>query len=196
MRSLLMGPPGAGKGNQAQRVAGRFGIPAVSTGELFRSHVAQGTALGLQIRGCLDAGEYVPDDLTNRMVRDRTAETDAASGFVLDGYPRTLAQVDKLDAMLTARGHALDAVVVLTVDHDELVGRLLQRAQIESRVDDTVDVIRRRQELYLEQTRPLVEVYRARALLVEIDGTGEVDKVTKRVIEALDRVPAFTSVVD
>jgi adenylate kinase len=136
----------------------------------------------------MDAGEYVPDSVTNAMVRDRIAEPDAAVGFLLDGYPRTLAQVEELDDMIAATGHALDAVVVLTVDDEEIVQRLLQRAQIEGRADDTEEVIRRRQEVYAEQTAPLIDVYRDRDLLVEVDGMGEVAEVTERIREALNAV--------
>ena len=136
----------------------------------------------------MDAGEYVPDEVTNLMVRNRIDEDDAAPGFLLDGYPRTLAQVEELDGMITFTGHSLDAVVVLTVDADEIVQRLLQRAEVEGRPDDTEDVIRRRQELYAEQTEPLIGVYRERGLLIEVDGMGEVTDVTARIFDALDVV--------
>jgi adenylate kinase len=137
----------------------------------------------------MDAGDYVPDEVTNLMVRNRIDEEDAEPGFLLDGYPRTLAQVEELDGMIKHTGHALDAVVVLTVDPDEIVQRLLQRAQVEGRADDTEDVIRRRQELYTEQTEPLIDVYRNRGILIEVDGMGEVDDVTSRIFDALDVVP-------
>jgi adenylate kinase len=132
-----MGPPGAGKGTQARVIAGRLSIPAVSTGDIFRANVSAQTPLGREAQRYMDAGEYVPDEVTNAMVRDRLAEADAQDGFLLDGYPRTVAQVDELDKMLTDSGHAVDAVVVLTVDADELVQRLLLRAEIEGRADDT-----------------------------------------------------------
>ena len=188
MRLILMGPPGAGKGTQASFVADHFGIPAISTGDIFRANVSQGTPLGVEAKRYMDAGEYVPDEVTNRMVRNRIDEADAAPGFLLDGYPRTLAQVEELDGMIKFTGHALDAVVVLTVDQEELVQRLLQRAQTEGRADDTEEVIRRRQEVYTEQTAPLIDVYRARGILVEVDGMGEVDEVTERIFAALDDV--------
>jgi adenylate kinase len=137
----------------------------------------------------MDAGEYVPDEITNEMVRNRIDEPDAEPGFLLDGYPRTLAQVEELDGMVRFTGHRLDAAVVLTVDHEEIVQRLLRRAEVEGRADDTEEVIRRRQEVYREQTEPLIEVYRGRGILVEVDGMGEVDEVTKRIFEALDVVP-------
>jgi adenylate kinase len=188
MRLIFMGPPGAGKGTQAQVVAERFGIPAISTGDIFRANVSKGTELGLEVKRYMDAGEYVPDTLTNLMVRNRIDEEDAVKGFLLDGYPRTVAQVDELDGMISYTGHRLDAVVVISVDPDELVRRLMSRAETEGRADDTEDVIRRRQELYLEQTEPLVEVYRGRGLLCEVDGTGEVDEVTQRILDTLRNV--------
>jgi adenylate kinase len=178
-----MGPPGAGKGTQAGRIARRFAVPAISTGAIFRANVGQDTPLGVQAKRFMDAGEYVPDQITNQMVRNRLAEPDAAGGFVLDGYPRTLAQVKELDEMI--EGHRLDTVLVLTVDKDAVVARLLQRAQTEGRADDTEEVIRHRQEVYAEQTAPLVEVYSARGLVVTVDGRGDVDDVTERVFAAL-----------
>lgn len=183
-----MGPPGAGKGTQAKVVAERFAIPAISTGDIFRANVSQGTELGVQAQRYMDAGEYVPDTVTNLMVRNRIDEEDAAKGFLLDGYPRTLAQVDELDGMIRFTGHQLDAVVVLKVDDDELVRRLLVRAETEGRTDDTEEVIRRRQQLYAEETEPLIDVYRKRGILVEVDGVGEVDEVTDRIFDALSVV--------
>jgi adenylate kinase len=189
MRLILMGPPGAGKGTQATHIADHFGIPAISTGDIFRANVTKGTPLGVKAKGFMDAGEYVPDEVTNLMVRDRIDEPDAVRGFLLDGYPRTLAQVEELDGMIRFTGHKLDAVLVLTVDDDEIVQRLLQRAELEGRADDTEDVIRRRQELYAEQTEPLIEVYRQRGILLEVDGMGDVEDVTQRIFDALDVVP-------
>ncbi|VXA98757.1 adenylate kinase [Nocardioides sp. AX2bis] len=181
-----MGPPGAGKGTQAARLADRLGVPAVSTGDIFRRNVSEGTELGREAQRYMDAGDYVPDEVTNSMVRARLAEDDAATGFLLDGYPRTVSQVDELDGMLTDLGHELDAVVVLAVDTEELVARLVKRAETEGRSDDTEDVVRRRQDVYGEQTAPLIDVYRDRGLLVEVDGMGDVDVVTKRLGDALD----------
>src|ERR1700712_3574732 len=168
MRLILMGPPGAGKGTQAKVVADHFGVPAISTGDIFRANVSDGTELGVKAQSYMDAGEYVPDEITNLMVRNRIDEDDASKGFLLDGYPRTLAQVEELDGMIKHTGHALDAVVVLTVDPEELVQRLVQRADSEGRADDTEEVVRRRQEVYTEQTAPLIDVYRKRDLLVEV----------------------------
>jgi adenylate kinase len=189
MRLILMGPPGAGKGTQAKYVAEHFGIPAISTGDIFRANVSQGTELGVEADRYMKAGEYVPDEITNLMVRNRIDEPDAEPGFLLDGYPRTLAQVEELDGMIAHTGHRLDAVVVLTVNPEELVQRLLQRAQTDGRADDTEEVIRRRQEIYQEETEPLIAVYKERGLVQEIDGMGDVEEVTKRIFEALDVIP-------
>jgi len=189
MRLIIMGPPGAGKGTQAKYIAEHFSIPAISTGDIFRANVSHGTALGIEAQKYMDAGEYVPDEVTNRMVRNRIDEPDAVSGFLLDGYPRTLAQVTELDGMIEFTGHRLDAVVVLTADADEIVQRLLQRAELEGRADDTEEVIRRRQELYAEQTAPLIDVYRGRGVLVEVDGMGDIDQITGRIFAALDVIP-------
>lgn len=186
MRMIFMGPPGAGKGTQASVVAGRFGVPAISTGDIFRANVSEGTPLGLEAKRYMDAGEYVPDSVTNEMVRNRIAEPDAEPGFLLDGYPRTLAQVEELDGMLAGSDRSLDAVVVLTVDAEELVQRLLKRAETSGRSDDTEDVIRHRQDVYTEQTAPLIDVYRDRGILLEVDGLGEVDEVSARILAALD----------
>lgn len=180
-----MGPPGAGKGTQAEVVASRLGIAAISTGDIFRRHADLGSELGRQAQGYMDAGDYVPDDVTNAMVRERLGEDDARPGFLLDGYPRTTAQVDELDGMLCDLGSPLDAVVLLEVDGEELIDRLLKRARTENRTDDTESVIRRRQEVFAEQTEPLVDVYERRGLLVRVDGEGDVDEVLARVLAAL-----------
>lgn len=185
MRLVMLGPPGAGKGTQAKELSARLGIPAISTGDIFRANVAQGTPLGLQAKAFMDAGEYVPDSVTNAMVQDRIGQPDCADGFLLDGYPRTLAQVGELDAMLAARGERLDAVLELTADTDEVVQRLLGRAAVEGRADDTEEVIRRRLEVYAEQTAPLAAVYAERGLLRRVDGMGPVAEVTGRLADAL-----------
>ncbi len=186
MRIILMGPPGAGKGTQASVIAERLSIPAVSTGDIFRENVSQETELGLEAKRYMDAGDYVPDEVTNAMVRDRISQADATDGFLLDGYPRTISQVAELDSMLDAAGHPLDAVVVLTVDKEEVVQRLVKRAQAEGRSDDDEEVMRHRQDVYAEQTAPLIEVYADRGLLVEVDGMGAVEDVTARVFAALE----------
>ena len=184
-RLLLIGPPGAGKGTQAVILADTYTIPAISTGDIFRSNVTNETQLGLQVKAILAAGEYVPDSLTNAVVENRLAETDARAGFLLDGYPRTVDQLHQLDRMLAGQGAALDAVVLITADTDEVVGRLMNRAIIEGRADDTETVIRHRMALYEEQTAPLIDLYAARNLVVSVDGLGAVDAVTARIVDAL-----------
>ena len=185
-RLVILGAPGAGKGTQASRLAAHYGIPAISTGDIFRANIADATELGVQVKAIVDSGGYVPDEVTNAMVRDRLAQPDAADGFLLDGYPRTRAQVDDLDQMLAAAGGALDVVAELTVDTDEVVERLMRRAKSHGRSDDTEDVVRHRQAVYAEQTAPLTEVYGERGLLVQVDGMGAEDDVTARLLSAID----------
>jgi adenylate kinase len=185
MRLLLMGAPGAGKGTQAERISAALGVPSISTGDIFRANVAQGTELGKEAQAFMAAGEYVPDRVTNEMVRARLEQPDTSSGWLLDGYPRTLAQVKELDVIAAAAGCAVSAVVALQVAHDELVTRLAERAAQEGRLDDTESVIRHRQSVYLEQTAPLLEVYAQRDLLAMVDGSGPVDDVTARVLQAI-----------
>ncbi|WP_257505325.1 adenylate kinase [Actinomyces sp. 594] len=184
-RMVILGPPGAGKGTQAARICERLDVPAISTGDIFRANVAGGTELGRQAKEYMDAGEYVPDSVTNAMVADRLAADDAAAGFLLDGYPRTEAQVHELDAMLAAAGIALDVVLEITADAEVVVQRLLGRAAEQGRADDTEPVIRRRLEVYAEQTEPLAALYEQRGLLVRVDGVGELDQVTDRIMAAL-----------
>ena len=179
-RLIIFGPPGAGKGTQAARIAESLGIPAISTGDIFRYNIKNETPLGLQVKEILASGAYVPDEVTNAIVRDRLGQPDAAKGFLLDGYPRTKAQVIELDDMLTGQGTSLDGVLELTVDSDEVVQRLLKRAELDGRADDTEDVIRHRQDVYVQETAPLSAIYRDRGLLHHVDGMGEVDAVTAR----------------
>ena len=185
MRVLFMGPPGAGKGTQAALVAAHFGVPQISTGDIFRANAAAGTELGLIAKRYMKAGEYVPDEVTNDMVRARLGQPDARRGFLLDGYPRTVDQVARLDEMLADLGTSLDGVIVLQVDREELIARLLERARTSGRADDTEDVIRHRQEVYAEQTTPLLSLYSERGLVVEVDGHGTVDEVAERIWNAL-----------
>ena len=184
-RLLLIGPPGAGKGTQARELSNSFAIPAISTGDIFRANVAEQTPLGLEAKAFMDRGEYVPDSLTNDLVRDRLAQDDAVGGFVLDGYPRTIDQVRELDDMLGQAGTRLDVVLLLTADSDEVVARLLKRAHEQGRADDTEEVIRHRLDVYSEQTAPLIKIYGARGLVDEVDGLGAVDAVTARIREVL-----------
>ncbi len=185
-RFLLIGPPGAGKGTQAARLAESYGIPAISTGDIFRFNVKNETELGKLAKSFMDRGEYVPDSVTNDLVRDRLNMDDAAAGFLLDGYPRTADQVSELDSILDEHGTSLDAVILLTADTDEIVRRLLNRAIEQGRTDDTEDVIRRRLEVYEAETAPLTSVYASRGLVIMVDGLGAIDEVTGRIVEALD----------
>jgi adenylate kinase len=179
-RLIIFGAPGAGKGTQAARIAATLGIPAISTGDIFRYNIKNETALGLQVKEILASGAYVTDEITNAIVRDRLDMPDADRGFLLDGYPRTQAQVVELDGMLTDRGASLDAVLELTVDVEEVVQRLLKRAEVDGRADDTEDVIRHRLRVYEDETAPLAALYRERGLLHQVDGMGEMDEVTER----------------
>lgn len=184
-RLLIVGPPGAGKGTQAARIAERFDIPTISTGDIFRKNIADGTPLGSQVKAIVDAGDYVPDSLTNALVTDRLNEADAAGGFLLDGYPRTTDQVRYLTELLSSHGHALDAVIRLVADQEEIVRRLRQRALDIGRVDDSEEAIRHRQDVYMRETSPLIDMFREQGLLIEIDGLGAIDDVTERIFEAL-----------
>ena len=184
-RMVLLGPPGAGKSTQAARISEHLAIPAISTGDIFRSNVTGQTELGLRAQEYIDKGEYVPDPVTNAMVADRLRQPDAADGFLLDGYPRTQAQVHALEEMLAESGAALDLVLEITADAQAVVERLLKRASEQGRADDTAPVIRHRLEVYAEQTQPLAEIYRAKGLLVRVDGMGSVDEVFDRIRRAL-----------
>jgi len=184
-RLLLVGPPGAGKGTQAAILAETYGVPAISTGDIFRNNVANETPLGLQVKAIMEAGEYVPDSLTNDIVADRLREPDARSGFLLDGYPRTPDQVDELDRILAADNAALDVVVLLVADADVVVARLLKRATEQGRLDDTEEIIRHRMDVYVEQTSPIIDGYDARNLVVRVNALGAVDEVTARIVDTL-----------
>lgn len=186
MRLLIMGPPGAGKGTQAMRIAEHYGIPAISTGDIFRAMKNADTPLARQVRAIMESGGYVSDEITNEIVEDRLARPDCQVGFLLDGYPRTLQQVRTLDDYLAETRRPLDAVISLLADTDEVVVRLLRRAAIDGRIDDNEETIRVRLQVYAEQTEPLLDLYRSRGLLVEVDGLGEVDEVSERVFAALD----------
>ena len=184
-RFLIVGPPGVGKGTQAARISEAFGIPTISTGDIFRSNIAEGTELGKQVKAIVDAGDYVPDSLTNALVEDRLRSADAADGFLLDGYPRTPDQVQHLDAILASHGQALDAVIRLLADREEIVRRLRKRALEQGRADDSEEAIRHRQEVYQRETEPVVAMYRDRGVLLEVDGLGAIDEVTQRICTRL-----------
>jgi adenylate kinase len=183
-RLILMGPPGAGKGTQAVTLAERTGAAHISTGDIFRANVAEGTPLGVEAKRYMDAGEYVPDEITNGMVKDRLGQPDADS-FILDGYPRTADQVERLDEILAEIGHPLDAVVVLTVDDEELVQRIVERGRTSGRTDDTEDVVRNRLKVYQAETEPLIAIYRERGLLREVNGMGDIDEIARRIDRAI-----------
>lgn len=178
-RVLLVGPPGAGKGTQATTLSERLEVPHISSGELFRAHIDAETDLGRRVKGYLDAGRLVPDELTNEMVLGRLDEPDTEVGFLLDGFPRNVGQANLLHKFLAEADHKLDAVVELKVDEDVLVRRLLSRG----RADDTEDVIRHRQQVYRSETAPLLDYYHDK--LITVDGVGEIDDVTNRILSAL-----------
>ena len=182
MRVVLLGPPGAGKGTQAQKLSEKLGIPQISTGDLFRKNISEGTPLGLEAKRYLDAGDLVPSSLTNALVEDRIAQPDAADGFILDGYPRSVEQAQALDDMLTKHDTKLDAVVELQVSDEEL----LQRLKARGRADDTEDVIRNRMQVYRDETEPLLEYY-SHNNLQTVDAVGALDEVFARALLALGK---------
>ncbi len=185
VRLIVFGRQGAGKGTQAVKLAERHGIPHISTGDIFRANLKEGTALGLEAKKYMEAGEYVPDSVTNGMVADRLSQSDAAGGFLLDGYPRTVDQVHALNAMLAESGLALDYVIEITANTEEVVARLLNRAKEQGRADDTEEVIRRRMEVYAEQTAPLTDLYEQQGVLRRVDGMGSVEAVSERILAVL-----------
>lgn len=186
MRIVLLGPPGAGKGTQAARLAERYSIPAISTGDIFRANVSGKTPLGVKAQEYMSAGALVPDEITNAMVRDRLAQDDVVDGFLLDGYPRNPDQAVELDGMLADLGVKLDVAIEITADSDEVTQRLLKRAEIEGRADDTEPVIRKRLEVYATQTAPLTAFFEGRGLLVQVDGLGDIDEVTERIVSSVE----------
>jgi len=184
-RLLIIGPQGSGKGTQGVRVAQALGIPAVSTGDVFRANVKDGTELGLKVKAIIDAGDLVPDELTGEIVRDRLAQPDAAQGFLLDGYPRNLGQVGDLDAFLDARGEPLTAVIELVVPREESIQRLSLRAAEQGRSDDNAESIAKRLAIYESETAPILDVYRERGIVDQVDGVGSLDEVYERITAAL-----------
>jgi adenylate kinase len=185
-RLLIVGPQGSGKGTQGVRIAEAFGIPAVSTGDVFRGAVAAGTDLGRQVQAIIEAGDLVSDELTSAVVRDRLSRGDAAEGFLLDGYPRNVAQVMHLDEFLEGRDEELDAVIELVVPRDESIARIARRAADQGRSDDTEEVIANRLAIYERETAPILEVYRTRDIVDRIDGVGSMDEITDRIVAALE----------
>lgn len=184
-RLLLLGPPGAGKGTQARRLVDALGVPQISTGDMLREAVASGSPVGREAKAFMDSGRLVPDEVVIGVTEQRLRQADAASGFILDGFPRTAQQARALDALLVKLGVKLERCVSMRVDEEELVKRLLRRAEIEGRSDDNEQAIRTRMEEYRRKTEPLVEHYRAAGVLAEVDGMGEMDQVAKRIQEAL-----------
>jgi adenylate kinase len=184
-RLLIVGPPGAGKGTQSVRLTSEYGIPAIATGDIFRANIKNQTELGLKVSAIINAGDYVPDSLTNDLVASRLKESDCGPGFLLDGYPRTVDQLRFLDDLLASEGTSLDAVIQLVADENDLVTRLLKRAHEEGRSDDTADTIRHRQGLYQRETAPIIAVYKERGLVTEVDALGSVDEVADRITAAL-----------
>ena len=190
MRLLIMGPQGVGKGTQAALLAEHYGIPAISTGDIFRANIKGKTELGLKVIAYTDKGELVPDELTNSIVKDRLAQDDTKNGWILDGYPRNAAQVEALDAMLEELGTPLDAVVALDADHDVLMARIAKRAEEQGRTDDTPDAIAKRLATYAKETAPLLDTYKSRGQLVAIDGVGEIDAIQKNIVQDRKDTPS------
>lgn len=187
MRLLIMGPQGVGKGTQAAKIAEHFGIPAISTGDIFRYNIKNETELGKQALAFINKGELVPDELTNSIVKDRLAMEDAKNGWILDGYPRNASQVEALDAMLEELGTPLDAVVALDADHDVLMERMMKRAEIEGRADDTPEAIATRLDVYAKETAPLLDIYGNRGIVVKINGVGEIDEIQANIVSELTK---------
>jgi adenylate kinase len=185
MRLVLVGPPGAGKGTQAQFLSEHYSIPHISTGDIFRANLKAGTPLGVQAQKFMDAGELVPDSVTNEMVKDRLTHSDTANGFLLDGFPRNVAQAQVLSSVLTEKQTPLDAVLELQIDDAEIISRLNNRRSVESRADDAEEVIIHRLKVYHDQTAPIIDYYRTEGSLITIGATGAVDEITKRAIAAL-----------
>ena len=179
MRLVLVGPPGAGKGTQAVLLSEKLGIPHISTGDLFRANIGEGTELGLEAKSYMDAGNLVPTEITNRMVDARLDDADAQNGFLLDGFPRSVEQADALKEMLAKRGVKLDAVIEFQVDEDTVVERMLARG----RADDTEDVIRNRMSVYRRETEPLIDYYKD--ILLPINAVGTVEEIHDRTMACL-----------
>ena len=184
-RLLIVGPQGSGKGTQGVRIAESLGIPVVSTGDIFRANIKEGTELGKKVTAILDAGDLVPDELTSEIVRDRLSQDDAQQGFLLDGYPRNTTQVAHLDAFLAEHDAALDAVILLDVPREESIARLSLRAVEQGRSDDTDEAIAHRLDIYENETAPIISVYAERGIVDRIDGVGSLDEITERITSAL-----------
>jgi len=189
MRIVLLGPPGSGKGTQAALLRDHLNVPHISTGALLRAAVAAGTPLGVKAKAAMDAGELVSDDLMLGLIKERLAAQDVAGGYILDGYPRNLHQAEALDAVLERLQQDIDNAVFLDVDEEQIVQRLAKRADEEQRSDDDEQVVRNRLSVYRQQTTPVVDYYRARGLLVEVDGLGSIKQINQRLVQGLARTP-------
>lgn len=185
-RLLIVGPQGSGKGTQGVRIAEAFGVPAISTGDMFRAAVSGESELGSKVKAIIEAGDLVPDELTSAVVRDRLSQDDAADGFLLDGYPRNIGQVSDLDAFLAGRDEALDSVIELTVPREESIARISLRATEQGRSDDTEAAIANRLAIYERETAPILDVYRERGIVDAIDGIGSLDEIAERIVAALE----------
>ena len=185
MRMVFLGPPGCGKGTQAKLLARRLGVPAISTGDMLREAVRQGTPLGLRAKAIMEAGELVPDDVVIGLIRERIAAPDALGGFLLDGFPRTIEQAKELERLLEGNGAALDVVINLLVPEKTLIERMLGRASQEGRSDDRPETVAERLRVYREKTAPLVDHYRAAGLLADVEGSGDIPQVAERIDQAI-----------
>ena len=185
MRLVLLGAPGSGKGTQAARLKEHLQVPHISTGDLLRAEVAAGSPLGLQAKEVMARGDLVSDDILLGMLKDRFSREDTRNGFILDGYPRNLAQAAALDRLLQDLGQKFDAAIQLAVDNEQIIARLAGRAKAEGRADDTPDSVRHRLNVYDQQTAPVIEFYREHGQLTVVDGVGTLDDVFTRIIEAI-----------
>tara|TARA_B100000029_G_scaffold325782_2_gene318287 strand:+ start:2208 stop:2768 length:561 start_codon:yes stop_codon:yes gene_type:complete len=185
MKLLIMGPPGVGKGTQAGRIKGALNIVHLSTGEILRAEVNAKSDVGIDAKSYMDKGQLVPDTILIKIVKERISKPDCANGYLLDGFPRTLPQAEGLNEMMTSIGHDLDCAISLTADEDELVNRLIKRGEDSGRSDDTPDVIRNRQKIYWEQTAPLLDFYREKGILNDVNGLGEISEITERILDVL-----------
>ncbi|NNL96459.1 MAG: adenylate kinase [Xanthomonadales bacterium] len=193
MRIVLLGAPGSGKGTQAALLEQRLGVPHISTGVLFRKAVKDQTPLGQRIKTIMDSGDLVPDDLTLELLEERMNRDDTKSGFILDGYPRNLAQAESLDILLEKLGMPVQEAVQIDVDTEEVVARIAKRAAEEGRSDDTEEVVRNRMRVYQEQTAPVVDYYAEQGLLTQVLGTGTIEEVLQLILSVLDQGEADRS---
>jgi adenylate kinase len=186
MRIVLLGPPGSGKGTQAALLVERLGVPHISTGALLRNAAKRGTELGLKAKALTDKGELVPDDIISDMIEERLSRADVANGFILDGYPRNLAQAKSLDALLERMGQPVDEAILIDLDAERIIRRIAKRAKEEGRADDTEETVRNRLQVYAQQTEPVADYYAERGLLTKVLGEGGVDEIFQRLVSILN----------